>query len=84
MAALSETQRRNIWAVFMRQASSDRQSLGLSKVQLRAAVDAADQWVEDNAGSYNQALPAAARTALTTAQKTRLLFFVASKRFEVI
>ena len=84
MAALPASERRGIWATFMRQASSDRQNLGLTKAQLRAAVDAADQWVEDNAGSYNQALPVAARSALTTAQKTRLLFFVASKRFEVI
>ncbi len=84
MAALSAAERRGIWANFIRQASADRQDLGLTKAQLRAAVDAADQWVEDNAGAYNSALPVAARTALTTAQKTRLLFFVASKRFEVI
>ncbi len=84
MAALTTFQRQGIWAEFMRQVSSDRQDLGLSKSDLRAAVDAADQWVEDNAGAYNSALPVAARTALTAAQKTRLLFFVASKRYEVI
>ena len=84
MADLSAADRRNIWANFIRQSSSDRQDLGLTKTQLRAAVDATDAWVEDNAASYNQALPAAARSALTTAQKTRLLMVVASKRFEVI
>ena len=84
MAALTTFQRQGIWAEFMRQASADRQDLGINKSDMQAAVDAADQWVEDNAGSYNSALPVAARTALTQAQKTRLLFFVASKRFEVV
>lgn len=84
MADLSAAQRRNIWATFMRQASADRQDLGLTKSDLLAAVDATDAWVDDNAGAFNQALPAAARSALSAAQKTRLLFFVASKRFEVI
>ena len=83
MAALTDPQRRSIWAEFMRRTSQDRQDLGLTKTQLRAAVDATDQWISDNAGSFNTALPAAARTALSAQQKALMFFAVASKRFEV-
>ena len=83
MAALTNPQRRSIWAEFMRRASRERQDLGLTKTQLRAAVDATDGWIDDNAASFNSALPAAARTALTAQQKALMFFAVASKRFEV-
>ena len=83
MAALTDQQRISIWAEFMQQASRDRQTLSLTKPELRAAVDATDQWIEDNVSSFNTALPAAARTALSAQQKALMFFAVASKRFEV-
>jgi predicted metalloprotease len=53
----------------------------LTKADLRAALNAADQWVSDNTGSYNTALPLPARTTLTAKQKARLLVAVISKRY---
>ena len=83
MAALTDPQRRSIWAEFMQRASRERRDLGLTKPQLRAAVDATDEGIDDNAASVNPALPAEARTALTAQQKALMFFAVASKRFEV-
>lgn len=53
----------------------------MSKPELKAAVDAADGWVESNKTSYNNALPAAAKAGLTAGQKSNLLKFVLTKRF---
>lgn len=51
-----------------------------TKPQLAAAVTAADQWVEDNAASFNAALPVAFRTSASVAQKVALLGFVLWRR----
>lgn len=55
-------------------------SCGITKAQLRAAIDAADQWCDDNAASFNTALPTAARTTLTTLQKNLLFAYVVRRR----
>ena len=55
----------------------------VAKTDLQAAVDAVDQWVSDNAASYNSALPVAARTTLTTTQKAGLLMLVLKRRYLV-
>jgi hypothetical protein len=52
----------------------------LTKADLRAAVDATDQWIDDNAAAYNTALSQPARGALTADQKTLLFCFVALRR----
>ena len=49
--------------------------------ELRAAVNAADQWVSDNQADYNTALPLTFRTDASQAQKARLLTFVLARRF---
>lgn len=59
------------------------EATSLTKAELKAAVDSADQWVSDNKVSFNNALPAAAQAGLTNAQKAELLVFVASKRFDL-
>ena len=85
MAVLSNADRKEIWAQYMRTVSQAGEAYGaLSKADLRAAVNATDQWIEDNAGSYNSTIPLPARTALSVAQKTRLFNFVATKRFGVL
>ena len=81
MAVLSEADRVEMTAQIMRTLSSEWESLGLTKPQLKAAVDAADAWVDANAASYNTALPVAARNNLTPKQKARLLVFVIQQRF---
>jgi hypothetical protein len=80
MAVLSDADRKAAWVRWMRE---NRAEVPISKVELRAAIDAVDQWVDDNAVGYNQALPVAARSGLTATQKARLLWFVVKRRFEV-
>lgn len=83
MAILSDNDRAAIWADLMREASAAWEALGLSKAEFRAAVNATDQWIDDNSGSFNSALPLPARTALTAKQKVRLFLEVAKRRWEV-
>ncbi len=63
--------------------SSSREQVAIGRQDIRAAIDAVDQWIDDNQASFNAALPEAARTNLTAAQKARLLFYVVRKRYEV-
>ena len=80
MAVLLDADRITVWADWMRENTA---TCSINKVDLRAAVNAADDWVNSNAASYNTALPAAARTNLTAAQKARLLAYVIMKRFRI-
>lgn len=84
MAVLSDPDREIVWADFMRDLSRDFDSLALSKTDLRAALDATDAWIDSNAASYNSALPAAARVAMSATQKARLFLAVAGKRYGVL
>lgn len=81
MAVLSDQDRADIAALMGRELSDVRELLGVSKVDLRAAVNAADAWADANAASYNATLPLPARTALTVQQKARLLVYVIRQRF---
>ena len=80
MAQLDSTDRARIWRALMRYWSNLREVCGVSKADLLAAVDATDVWIDDNAGSFNSALPVAARTNLTATQKTLLFCCVALMR----
>ena len=81
MAALSENDRVEVWADYMRR---NVDAIGITKQDLRAALDATDQWIDDNASAYNTALPVAARTGLAARQKALLFMYVAAKRFGVL
>lgn len=82
MAVLSDTDRADIWAAFMRQLSSEGNVMaGISKADLRAAVDALDTFFSTNASAINSAIPQPARGALTATQKARLLVFVVQRRY---
>lgn len=85
MAPLDATARLRVWAQAMRQ--PEMGTLGaLTKVDLRAAIDATDDWIETAQGAtaplvgYNSALPQPARGALTAQQKTLLFCWVAMRR----
>jgi hypothetical protein len=68
----------------MRYWSAQRDILaGCTKTDLQAAINAADDWVDSNAASYNSALPATFRTNATVAQKAFLLAMVALARGNV-
>lgn len=80
MAVLSNADRRDVRDEFMRTPDAG-ETFGIVKTDLRAAVDAIDQWVDGNAASFNAAIPQPARGALTARQKARLLSHVIAKRF---
>lgn len=82
MAVLPDEDRADISADFMRRNADDKTYLaGVLKGDIRAAINAADDWVNANAAAFNNALPTAAKNNLTAAQKARLLMFVVEKRF---
>jgi hypothetical protein len=58
--------------------------IAVTKSTLRAAVDAADDWADTNAVSYNLALPAAAQSGLTSKQKALVLAYVVLQRHNII
>jgi hypothetical protein len=82
MATLADQDRIDVWADIMRRLSADREPVSITKAELRAAIDAIDDWVHTNAAAFNTAIPQPARGALTAPQKARLLMLVVSKRFE--
>lgn len=81
MAVLSDTDRAALWAELMRELSADGESISITKADLRAAVNAVDAFLSDNASAINSAIPQLARSSLTTAQKARLLMFVVRWRY---
>lgn len=81
MATLTAGERRACWGGCMEEWSRRRVAIALAKGDLLAAVNAIDDWISDNTVSFNQALPLAARQALTPAQKAELFMFVLRSRF---
>jgi len=81
MAVLSENDRASIWADWMRE---NLDSVSDTKQTLRTLIDATDQWINDNSGSYNSALNTAATNSLTAKQKAMLFMYVGSKRFGIL
>lgn len=81
MPILADSDRESVWSEFMGILSSRREALALTKADLRQAVDAADDWINLNAASFNAALSVSARTNLAARQKAELLVYVVSKRF---
>lgn len=81
MATMTTTDRAAVHADFMRDLSRILEPCGVLKADLRAAVDALDQFLSDNAATINTAIPQPARGGLTTVQKARLLMFVIQRRY---
>ena len=81
MAALTVAQKLAIRARWGSDLSTRREVFNLSKPDLNAAITAVDDWIEANAASFNLALPLAARTTLTAAQKAELFMRVAQSRY---
>lgn len=84
MAILTDQQRQDLWADLMRDFSARAEPCGVTKADLRAAIDAADDWADANAGSYNTALPLPTRTALNARAKAFILTYVIDRRFRVL
>lgn len=82
---LDATGRTRVWAQAMRQPELGTLT-GITKPDLRAAVDAIDDWIEAAQGAVaplvglNAALPQPFRGQATTQQKTLLFCWVAMRR----
>ena len=83
MAVLSDNDRAAVHGAFMSDRSAVREAMPILKADLRAAINAIDQWVDDNSTSFNSAIPQPARAALTASQKANLLLYVVRRRYEV-
>ncbi len=81
MADLSENARKGVHAEIMQEMSHGNEACGITKAELRAAVDGIDDWVNDNAASLNSAIPQPARGQLTSAQKARITARVMLRRY---
>lgn len=83
MAILSEPDRTKLRSLFTTELSRDFEPISLSKAEIKATIDAIDDWIDSNMASFNAALPQPARSELTARQKARLFFFVVNRRWEV-
>lgn len=81
MANLSDNDRFLVWANCM--VDMNGENCSITKSELRDAINAVDQWVDENSSNFNSAVPQPARGALTTKQKVRILKLVLTKRYEV-
>lgn len=79
MAVLSDNDRAEVWAQWMR---DNTDTVGaMTKADLRAAADALDDFLNTNAAAINSAIPQPARGVLTAPQKARLLMLVIQMRY---
>lgn len=82
MAVLGNNVRLQLWRGVMRYWSGQQESVGaISKADLQAAINAADDWADSVASAYNSALPATFRTNATAGQKALVLAMVILARF---
>lgn len=63
---------------------ASQSTVPLSKPDYKEALAAADAWLQDNAASFNTALPAKARANLAVRQKAMILALVALRRAKVL
>ena len=81
--ALTTEERIELWAKFQRHQSSERILMSITKSELRAAVDAIDDWVDSVQSSFNSAIPQPARSALTMKQKLKIFMEILNVRWAV-
>lgn len=78
MAVLSESQRIAVWEKWMR---DNLGYISITKPELKAAVDAIDNFLESNSTAVNNAFPTPAKQNLTSGQKAMVVAYVAMKRW---
>lgn len=79
MPVLSNADRVSVWQQWMRE-NKIAITGAMTRQELRAAVDALDDFLNTNATAINNAIPLPARAVLTTPQKAALLSFVVMRR----
>jgi len=82
MAVLSNADRIAVWEQWMRQNLAAIAG-SMDRNDLKAAVDAADDWANNNAIAFNSTLPQPARGVLTASQKALILSLVIARRYIV-
>lgn len=86
MALLDDTNRARVWAHYMRNLVIVGGISGVTKADVRVAVDATDAWIDSASGAaapstgFNSTLPQPFRGAASLDQKTLLFCFVAMRR----
>lgn len=78
MAVLSDQDRFDAWADWMRE---NREQIPISKVDLRAVFDAVDDELNNQAATFNNAIPQPARSLLSTTIKASILSAAIAKRY---
>lgn len=78
--ALTGEKRQEITDELQRVISDARLEIGISKAEIRATVNAIDAWVDANATSFNNALPAGPRAVLTAKQKMFVFEYILRER----
>ncbi|MCZ2076466.1 MAG: hypothetical protein LC130_15880 [Bryobacterales bacterium] len=78
MATLSEQDRFDVWAQWMRE---NAEAIPITKSALRAALDALDDFMQANETAMNSAIPQPARNQLSVSQKAALLSAVIARRY---
>ncbi len=81
--ALTAQERQEIWARFQNDESKLRRSIDVDKADLRAAVDAMDDWWDTVEAQGNLAIPQPARGALTGRQKKYIFLLLLQTRFNL-
>lgn len=85
MAVLDETNRAACHGEVMRRfrelGAGAAGETSLSKAQIRAVVDALDDYLNSTAADANQAIPLPQRTTLTSAQKAFITTIVITRRW---
>lgn len=79
--ALDATNRQRTFAQLMRAVGFPG---SMTKAEIKAAVDAVDDWADANATSYNNALPQPFRGAANAAQKNMVLAYVCMRRAGIL
>lgn len=74
----TEEERQKAWRIWM---NRNEESCNFTKQDLRAAVDAIDNYFNDNASTINQTLPVAFRTNASMPQKALLFALVTMVRY---
>lgn len=79
MAVLVDADRALVWQQWM---SANDESITLAKADMRAVVDSADTWVDDNAAAFDAAFPIDAQGVLTNRQKQKMVIEILQLRME--
>jgi hypothetical protein len=77
VAVLPDLDRNRVYRYFMRQQLGN---VDFTKIDLQAAVNAIDVFLENNATAINTAFPQPFRGAATSSQKAAVIGFVAMRR----